>query len=244
MKKILIIAICFWGSVAFAGNTLTSEVVNNNYLQGGGGEAVQGESQKELEINSHLNPMSASAPATPEYNGPVFKDHKIQTVILDFLLRKDGLKPYRIEDSGLRRNAAKSRSAKTALKAYKKKKRVFVFRSEADLKNTKGVGRCEDVGYADTYSEGSATLMDCYTQAVVDAGDMGGNIFLMLSHNFIAGVKSSTIGLGSSGAAGLLQGGNATVYGAAIGYAKSKATSETNPYMHGIVLYSEELARK
>lgn len=227
------------GGSVFAETILTSTSINNNYLSGGG-SADCGESQKELEINGHLVPVPVPVPVTPGYNGPVFKDHKIQTVILNYLLKEDSLKPYIIEDEGFRRNAAKSSSQITALKKYQKQKRVFVFRDEKELKNKK-LGKCEVVGYADTYSKGSATLLDCLTQSVVDAGNMGGNIFLILGHNFIAGVKSSTIGLGSSGAAGFLQGGDASVYGAAVGYARSKAISETNPFMHGIVLYSENL---
>lgn len=243
MKKfIAIIAITMMlSSVAYAGNALTSTSVNNNYLGIGNPGEVQ---RSEAEINSHLQPMNTPLAINPDYSGPVFKDHKVQTEILDYLLKAEGLKPFTIVDvkrGYFEKKSAKSASTLLARKDYEEQKKFYVFRDENDLKQIK---KYETVGYIDTYSKGTATLMDCFNQAIFDAGEMGGNILLLLKDDFMAGMEASTIGLGGSGAEGLLHGGNAaSVYGFAIGYAKSKATPQTNPYFHGMVLFSEELIR-
>ena len=67
------------------------------------------------------------------------------------------------------------------------------------------------------------------------------DIVVILDVAYINALKSTTTGLGGSGAAGIMK--NATqssVFGAALGYASSKATPETDPFIHGMVLYSAE----
>lgn len=194
----------------------------------------------EAEINTHIQPMNTPVTIAPEYNGPFFKDHKYQIKILNFILREQGLKPFKIMT---KKGCFVKKSSKSASSAvvggYPEQDRVYVFRDEDDLKKLK---EFTVLGYADTYSKGKDTLMSCFNQAVIDSGAMGGNALVILETNFVAGVKSSTIGLGFSGANGLMHGSNsASVFGSAIGYASSKATTQTNPFIHGIVLYSEEL---
>lgn len=222
-------------------NSLTSTSINNNYLGFGNQKEVQ---RNETEVNSHLQPMNTPVTVSPDYTGPVFQDHKIQTEILNFLLRENRLKSFRIERNGIFEiNSAKTNSMPTiGNKKYKKQRVVYVFR---DLEDFEKIENSEMVGYVDTFSKGRATLIDCFNQAVVDSGAMGGNILVILKTNFLAELKAKTIGLGTSGAAGFLHGGaGANVYGGAIGYASSQATPQTNPYLHGIVLFSQDLIRK
>ncbi|MCK4349092.1 MAG: hypothetical protein KAW47_10795 [Thermoplasmatales archaeon] len=249
MKKFIKLAIIIVIMVMFVGTAYaigpgpscesTNSSINNNYLNLGSG----GIQQSEALINSHLQPMSTPMTITPDYSGPVFKDHKFQKEILNFLLREEGLKPFVIKKKKGYFEIKSSKSSSTQLtnKEYEEQKRVYVSKDEIDLKKLK---KYKMVGYVDAYSKGKATLMGCFNQAVVDTGRMGGNILLILKINFMAGIKSSTIGLGSSGAAGFMHGNSeAQVYGAAIGYASSKATPQTNPYLHGIILFSEELTQ-
>lgn len=218
-------------------STMETNNYNNNYL----GIGSPGLQQSETEINSHLQPMVSPLTITPEYSGPVFKDHKFQKTIMDFLLREDGLKPFKVEKRGWFVLQSSKSSSDIITKGYPEQTRIYVFRDLEDLKKIKGF---KVVGYIDTYSKSSETLMDCFDQAVIDTGEMGGNILVILKVDFMAGLKSTTVGLGTSGAGGFLHGGNgASVYGGAIGYASSKATPQTNPYIHGIALYSEELVK-
>lgn len=200
---------------------------------------------QQIQINSHLQPMNTPLTIAPEYSGPVFKDHKFQKEILNFMLRNEGLRPFTIETPRwFVKKSSKSSSSLTIKEdkeKYPEQTRIYVFRDEEELKNLK---EFKVLGYTDTYSKGKATLMDCFDQAVIDTGEKGGNALVILKVDFMAGMKSTTVGLGTSGAAGFLYGGNeASVYGGAIGYASSKATPQTNPYIHGIILYSEELVR-
>jgi len=60
---------------------------------------------------------------------------------------------------------------------------------------------------------------------------------LLIKTDFMAGVKSTTVGFGSSAASGLMHGGaGASVGGMAIGYASSQASPKTNPFIHGMAL--------
>ena len=197
-----------------------------------------------VKANTQMQPLLTPMVVTPAYHGPVFKDHKIQAEILQFLLKEKGGEPFVISKRGLfTRKSAHSDSEATSRVEYAEKKRVYAFTGEDDL--LKNVSNYSVVGYTDTYSKGKYTLMDCFNQAIIDAGDMGGNGVILLKIDFMAGLSSRTIGLGTSGAAGIMKGANqSSVSGAALGYASSKATPETNPYIYAIVIYSEDLPQE
>lgn len=246
MKKFIIMVTILWAGTSFAADSLISTSINNNYL----GIGKPGIQQSEAEVNQHLQPMNLLVTINPEYSGPVFKDHKIQTEILNFLLREDGLKPFRIVDIPsflFEKNHSKTDSKSLTMKKYEEQKVVWVFRNMKDYEETrkaKGWKEFKNIGTIDVFSEGKATEMDCLNQAIVDAGKMGATILLILKRDFVADVKSRTVGLGSSSASGLLHGGQgASVGGAAIGYTSSTARPRTNPYIHGIALYSDELTK-
>lgn len=60
---------------------------------------------------------------------------------------------------------------------------------------------------------------------------------------YISILESSTVGLDCPGTSGFMKGAKqSSVYSAAIGYAKSKAVSETNPFIHDITLFYPDLA--
>ena len=244
MKKIkflVVIGMLLFATSVYAQNELTTTVENNNYLGIGQSKDVN---HSQGEINSHLQPMSTPYVINPEYNGPVFKDHKIQNEILNFLLSEEGLRPFRIVKvtNGFSKNITETESKCLIPKPLKKCNRVFVFKSKEELKNY----TYKTIGYIDAYSDGNddETLMQCFNQAVLDTGRMGANAFLILKSDFMAGMKSSTVGIGSSGAGGFMHGGSdASVYGAAIGYASSTAKPKTNPYIHGVAIYIDSLSK-
>jgi len=236
MKKFNILAVTgmmLLATSAYADNTLSTTVENNNFL----GIGQPGINRSQGEINSHLNPLQTPFVPNIEYFGPVLKDHKIQDEILNFMLSDKGLRPFKIKTTGLfSRNITKTESKCVLPKPLKKQNVVYVFKSKDELKGYK----YQVVGYIDTYSDGDddETLMQCFDQAILDSGEMGANAMLLLKTDFTAGVKSTTVGLGSSGTSGHLHGGSgASVGGAAIGYASSKANPRTNPYIHGIAIH-------
>ena len=204
-------------------------------------------------VNSHLQPLNTPLIVTTDYNGPVFKDHKYQREILYFMLSANkktdskDLRPFVIERKKgflgiFVKDSSKSSSNTIAKTEFKEQKSVYVFIDKKDLRSH--VSNYQIVGFTDTFSDGDATLLDCFDQAVIDAGEMGGNIIVVLKVDFMAAVESSTIGLGTSGAGGFMHGSNeASVYGAALGYAKSRATPQTDPFIHCMVLYSDKLAK-
>ena len=233
VKILVIMGVLLLATSAYAQNELTTTVENNNYL----GIGQKGVNQSQGEINSQLQPMSTPFVTNPEYNGPVFKDHKIQTEILDFLLSKKGLHLFRIitVTNGFSKNVTGTQSTCMLAKPLKKRDSVFVFKDRKALEGYE----YRIVGYIDAYSDGDddETLMQCFNQAVLDTGRMGANALLLIKTDFIAGIKSTTVGLGSSAASGLMNGANgASVVGAAIGYASSKASPKTNPFIHGMAL--------
>jgi len=243
MKKIILLCILLLilGTSAYADNELSTTVENNNYLGIGQSRDVN---HSQGEINSQLSPMSLPVTITPEYNGPVFKDHKVQDEILEFLLSNTGLHKFEIIGTSKFFSDTTETESKCILsEPLTMSKKVFVFKSKEGLKDYK----YKVVGYIDTYSDGDEdeTLMQCFNQAILDAGRMGANTILLMKINFVAGMKSSTIGLGSSGAGGFMHGGSgSSVYGAAIGYSSSTASTKTNPYIHGIALYIKSLEDK
>ena len=226
------------------GQVAISEGNSQSQTNEGNTQTVNIDNPDKLIVNSHLAPMSGQATDTVEYHGPVYEDHKFQKSILDFMLQTDDLRPFVVKKPGLfTRDSANSDSKDLSVKDHEEKMVVYVFRSMEDLENH--VKSYELVGCTDTFSDGDESLLDCFDQAVIDAGIMGGNILVTLKVDYMAALESTTVGLGGSGAGGFLQGATqSSVYGAALGYAKSRAIPETDPYIHGIVLYSEELVRK
>lgn len=224
------------------GDTITNgdQIVQGDTITDGD-QTVIIENPDELKVNSQLNPMAGAAVDNIEYHGPVYEDHKFQSKILNFVLQSNYLKPFAVKEHGFfTRDSAESCSKDISVKEHDETTVVYVFRDMEDLKNH--VGNYETVGYADTYSDGDETLMDCFDQAVIDSGVMGGNILVFLKVDYIAALASKTVGLGGSGAAGFMNGVDTSrVFGTVIGYASSKATPETDPFIHGMILYSPEL---
>jgi len=245
MKKIVFLVfmcLLLLGTSAYADNELKTTVENNNYLGIGQSQDVN---HSQGEVNTHLNPMSTPFVTNPEYNGPVFKDHKVQNKILEFLLSEECLRPFKIikVTGGFSNNVTETESKCLLPEPLVKQVRVFVFKDRAELKDYK----YKVVGYIDTYSDGDddETTLQCFNQAILDTGRMGANAFLLIKSDFMAGVKSTTVGLGGSGATGLMHGGaGASVSGVAIGYAASSAKPKTNPYIHGMALMIESLEDK
>jgi len=244
MKKIkflVVIGMLLFATSVYAQNELTTTVENNNYLGIGQSKDVN---HSQGEINSHLQPMSTPFITNPEYNGPVFKDHKVQAEILDFLLSEEGLRPFRIVKvtNGFSKNITETESKCLLPEPLAKQVRVFVFKDRAELKDYK----YKIVGYIDAYSDGDEdeTTLQCFNQAILDTGRMGANALLMIKVDFMAGIKSTTVGLGGSGATGMMHGGSAaSVSGMAIGYASSSAKPKTNPYIHGMAIYIDILSK-
>lgn len=221
---------------ARADANLSTQVSNNNFL--GIGSSDDGTQN----VNSHISAMGIPCLVNPEYNGPVFTDHKIQKEILDFLLAAPGLHPFRIikVTGGFTQNVTQTGSKCMREKPLPKQNRVFVSKRTKDF--SKRVYKI--VGIIDTYSDGSddEDLMRCFDQAVLDSGRMGANALIILKIDFMTDVNSKTVGLGGSGANSSLHGGKvSSVYGFALGYAQSTAKPRTNPYIHGVALYIEGL---
>lgn len=218
MKRFKVLAIAgmmLLSTSAYAGNTLSTTVENNNFL----GIGQPGINRTQGEMNTHLNPLQTPFVPNIEYFGPVFKDNKIQNEILDFMLAGAGLHSFRIESPKFffSRNFTESESKRISPTQLKKQERVFVFKNKEELKDYK----YQVVGYVNAYSDGDddETLMACFSQAILDSGKMGANALLIIKVDFNAGVKSTTVGLGGSGTSGHLHGGSgASVGGAAIGF--------------------------
>lgn len=253
MKKfIMFLMVMIFATCAYAENdNTTSESinssVNNNYLTiGGGGDGTTAtvssqQTESDAKINTHLIPMSIPVTITQDYTGPVFKDHKWQKDILDFLLKNEGPEMFTVVRP-MPFVIKTTHSIKYSLAdGFDEQKQVYVFKNEDDVK----LKNYRVVGYVTSYSTGKGTLMECFDQAVFDSGMLGGNGLILLRVDFLSETKSSTVGLGSSVASGVLTGGSAaSVGGAAIGYAASTAGPNTKPYIHGIAIYSEELSPK
>ena len=228
------------GSVGDVDNSNSNNADNSNKNKQVNKQEVNIENPDEIKINSQLTPMAGQQVDTIEYHGETLEDHKYQDEILEFLLAAEGPKPFKVRERGFfTRKSSHSDSKDLSVKEYEETTTVYVFRDIADLEAN--IESYSIVGYADTFSKGKASLMDCFDQAVIDSGEMGGNIVVILDVAYINALKSTTTGLGGSGAAGIMK--NATqssVFGAALGYASSKATPETDPFIHGMVLYSAE----
>lgn len=201
------------------------------------------ENPDKVRIATHLGSPGHLTMDATEYHGKVRIDHKFQKEILDFFLAKPELKPYVVKKQGFfTRKSAHSRSGVVATKKYAEQTKVYAFKGMADLKAS-GL-KYEVVGYTDTFSKGKATLMGCFDQGVIDAGMQGANGLAVIKYDYMTAIDSTTTGLGGSGATGAIKGGVSSVYGAAIGYANSKATPETNPYVYGITVYIPELGNQ
>ena len=157
------------------------------------------ENPDEIKVNSQLTPMAGQQVDTIEYHGETLEDHKYQDEILEFLLAAEGPKPFKVRERGFfTRKSSHSDSKDLSVKEYEETTTVYVFRDIADLEAN--IESYSIVGYADTFSKGKASLMDCFDQAVIDSGEMGGNIVVILDIGYINALKSTTTGLGGSGA--------------------------------------------
>jgi len=227
------------GNATIEEGAVTAEV--GDVTNDGNTQIVKIDNPDKVTVNSHLSPMPGQGTDTLEYHGDTRKDHKCQESILNYILNTESLKPFVVKKHWLfTRASSKSASKDISSKDHEKKKVVYAFRSMVKLKEY--VKNFELVGYTDTFSKGKADLLACFDQAVIDAGTMGGNILVIMKIDYIESLKSTTTGLGGSGAAGILKGASqSTVYGSALGYASSKAVPETDPYIHCMVFYSAEL---
>lgn len=222
------------------GNVSAEGGEGGNATNGGNTQEVNIENPDKIRVATHLSSPGQLSMDSTEYHGKVYIDHKFQKEILDFFLSKPGLKPYVVKKQGFfTRKSAHSRSGSVSTKKYAEQSKVYAFKSMAELKKS-GL-KYEVVGYTDTFSEGKATLMGCFDQSVIDAGVQGANGLAVIKYDYMTAIDSTTTGLGGSGATGAIKGGVSSVYGAAIGYANSKATPETNPYVYGITVYIPEL---
>lgn len=242
--KIFIIAVVMIVSAGMAvaadENELNSSSFNYNYLTTG---SDNGEIQRsEIVGNTHITSTASPITITHEYNSVVYTDHSYQKDILEYFLEGDDLKKYTIERPLFVKKTTRSAS-KAIRKMDKKCDVVYAFRDKAHLKSYTNDGIV--VGYIDTFvgKNDDETLMCCMDQAIIDTGGFGGNVFLMLSYNFMIGNNSTTVGLGGSAATGVLGGSQqASSYTTAIGYASNTTLPKTFSYIHGIALYSPAVA--
>lgn len=248
MKRILLslIFVAVFTSVSTAQEThnalqVTSQ--NVNYLTTADGGECCDLQKTEVLGNTHIAPGTLPITITNEYNSVVYTDHSYQDVILEYFLEGDELKRYTITDTLLFTKKTTRSASKSVRDMDKTCDVVYAFRDKAHLNLHIRDGMV--VGYIDTFvgKKDNETLMDAFDQAIIDTGEFGGNVLLVLKYDFMIGNSSTTIGLGGSASTGFLGGSKqSSSYNTAIGYASNVTLPKTFSFIHGIAIYSPSIA--
>lgn len=230
---LIILLFCCGNSYAQSNAQSDSVNENNNSLSLG----ISGPPEVTENIRSSPNVPNLPYTELPSYFGPFEKTWNDQSnSILPFVLMSNRdytiTNPYHIPFTN-NKNSKINITKIGIKKKYEKVKNVKVLNGIRELNGIKYKSIITIVAYGGR----KITTMDCFTQAVIEAGNAGGNVFLLLSASSSPGTHSSTVGIGSSGAGNFSQGGKeAYSGGAATGFASNTGGPTSNPFIHGVAL--------
>ena len=93
------------------------------------------------------------------------------------------------------------------------------------------------VGVTTVHGNRKDTSVLCLKQAIIDTGEAGGNVFLLMKVSSDTGITSTTWGIGGSGAGNFgMTGKDAYSAGSAMGISSNKGGPIRKPYLHGLIL--------
>ena len=101
------------------------------------------------------------------------------------------------------------------------------------------------VGSVTAHANYKQTTIECFKQALIDTGSIGGNVFVLLSAKSCPENRSSTFGLGSSGAGNFgMSGKDSYAGGAVTGFAFSSGGPARKPFVQGLIIEVPEKVYK
>jgi len=232
-KVIYTIMFIFCFSMAYGDETSSlseNSSINNNNL---GITFGNGPKNTTSDIRNAPNTPLIMHNELPAYFGP-YADQMWNTqedTLLPFIIMT--VESFDIETGFLHRNLVRSRTNTF----YKKKTKVI-----KEIKVLNGINSLENLRYTfigTTTIRGKKknTSIACLKQAVINTGEAGGNVFVLLKVSSDSKMSSTTWGLGGSGAGNMgMSGKDAYSAGTAVGISSNFGGPVRLPYMHGIII--------
>ena len=235
MKQLIYITIIFFCltiTTANADSSSENSSVNNNYLgisigdgSGGGGTIS--------DIRTAPNTMPIMHNELPAYFGP-YADQMWNTqedTLLPFIIMT--VEEFEVETGFLYRDLVKSQVDTFYKHKIKTNKRVKVLNGIESLKNL----RYTFVGTTTVHGKKTNTSIACLKQSIIDTGESGGNVYVLLKVSSDTKMSSTTWGLGGSGAGNMgMAGKDAYSAGTALGISSNSGGPVRLPYMHGLII--------
>ena len=235
MKKIIYVIafiFCFF-MIANAGTTSSSSEnssENNNYL---GITIGDGSGETTSNIRTAPNVPFIMHNEIPAYFGP-YADQMWNTqedTLLPFIIMT--VEEFEVETGFLYRNIVKSQIDLFSKKKLKKVKEVKVLNG---INNLEGL-YYTFVGTTTVHGKKKNSSIKCLKQSIIDTGESGGNVYVLLKVSSDSKMSSTTWGLGGSGAGNMgMSGKDAYSAGTAIGISSNNGGPVRLPYMHGLII--------
>jgi len=236
MKKLLVVLIfILLPSTLLAANAInTTDNTNTNTVNLIGPVQVPGEQ----ELSYRTAPYLPAIPFMdhPGYTGggPTKGWNSQEGTALPFILNSNPDKQWTITYE-FSWSSPKSKVDKVAEKEYPAQESVKVFNGDKNLKDIKYKTIASIVTYGD-----ELTTMACFSEAIYQTMQVGGNAFVLLTAGSTQGVWSRTIGIGGSSAGNFGMGGReAYSAGTAIGYSSNTGRPVFQTFVQGVAILIE-----
>jgi hypothetical protein len=212
----------------------TNSSVNNNYLGisiGNGEDSGNGGTTSNL--RTAPNPIPIMHNELPAYFGP-YSDQMWNTqedTLLPFIIMT--VDAFEVETGFLYRNLVKSEVDIFYKKKIKSNKEVKVLNGIDSLENL----QYTFIGTTTVHGKKKNSSIACLKQSIIDTGESGGNVFVLMKVSSDSKMSSTTWGFGGSSAGNMgMSGTDAYSAGTSLGISSNTGGPVRIPYMHGIII--------